>query len=109
MWLSLQIGIATVICVVCAARHSVCESQPSQGMEPWRSKDLPTDEAKHHIEEIDSERHVYTVIHGGTVDGCRCRSPVGAYGGFMQTWESNRAVRLENVGKTDVVNSCRTT
>ena len=104
MWLSWQIGVVAVICVVCAARHSVCESQPSRGMEPWRFKDLPTDEAKHHVEEIDSARHVYTVIHGGTVDGRSCRSPAGAYGGFMQTWESNRAVRLENVGQTDVVN-----
>ena len=104
MWLSWQIGVVAVICVVCAARHSVCESQSSKGMQPWRSKDLPTDEAKHHIEEISSAKHVYTVIHDGTVDGRSCRSPVGAYGGFIQTWESNRAVRLENVGQTDVVN-----
>ena len=42
------------------------------------------------------------------MDGANCRSPVGV--GMMdgpaikQTWESNRAVRLENVGETDVVN-----
>ena len=42
------------------------------------------------------------------MDGTNCRSPVGV--GMMdgpaieQTWESNRAVRLENVGETDVVN-----
>src|SRR5207244_1045405 len=44
----------------------------------------------------------------GTMDGANCRSPLGV--GMMdgppieQTWESNRAVRLENVGETDVVN-----
>jgi len=73
-------------------------------MEPWTSRNLPTDESNHHVEEISSARHVYTVIHGGTVDGRSCRSPVGAYGGFIQTWESNRAVRLENAGQTDVIN-----
>ena len=42
------------------------------------------------------------------MDGTNCRSPIGV--GMMdgpaieQTWESNRAVRLENVGETDVVN-----
>jgi len=42
------------------------------------------------------------------MDGANCRSPLGV--GMMdgpaiqKTWESNRAVRLENVGETDVVN-----
>jgi hypothetical protein len=42
------------------------------------------------------------------MDGTNCRSPLGV--GMMdgpaiqQAWESNRAVRLENVGTTDVVN-----
>ena len=42
------------------------------------------------------------------MDGTNCRSPIGV--GMMdgpaikQTWESNRAVRMENVGATDVVN-----
>src|SRR5438094_6686557 len=42
------------------------------------------------------------------MDGANCRSPMGV--GMMdgpaieQTWESNRAVRLENVGDTDVIN-----
>ena len=40
------------------------------------------------------------------MDGVNCRSPLGV--GMMdgpaieQTWESNRAVRLENTGDTDV-------
>jgi hypothetical protein len=42
------------------------------------------------------------------MDGENCRSPLGV--GMMdgpaikQTWESNRAVRLENVGETDILN-----
>ena len=39
------------------------------------------------------------------MDGSNCRSPVGgSFGVWSQSWESNRAVRLENVGDTDVVN-----
>src|SRR3989442_10253612 len=42
------------------------------------------------------------------MDGRNCRSPMGCgiarEGALLQKWESNRAVRLENVGETDVVN-----
>lgn len=75
---------------------------------PWSANHHPTDVAKRHVEEIVSARKVYTVRQGGTMDGTNCRSPlsVGMMDGppVEQTWESNRAVRLENVGDTDVVN-----
>jgi hypothetical protein len=39
------------------------------------------------------------------MDGTNCRSPIGgSFGVWTQTWESNRAVRMENVGATDVIN-----
>ena len=42
------------------------------------------------------------------MDGRSCRTPMGCgmarEGAFYQTWESNRSVRMENVGETDVVN-----
>ena len=38
------------------------------------------------------------------MDGRNCRSPQGVWQPFEQTWESNRSVRMENVGATDVVN-----
>jgi hypothetical protein len=39
------------------------------------------------------------------MDGTNCRSPVGgSFGVWAQNWESNRAVRMENVGATDVIN-----
>ncbi len=68
----------------------------------------PPDEHKRHVEEISSGKHAYSVRQGGTMDGTNCRTPLGV--GMMdgpaieQTWESNRAVRLENAGETDVVN-----
>jgi hypothetical protein len=75
---------------------------------PWGSNRQPTDAPKRHIEEIVTGRHAYVIRQGGTMDGTNCRSPLGV--GMMegpaieQAWESNRAVRLENTGETDVVN-----
>lgn len=74
-------------------------------LEPWASRSHPQDVARRHVQEIRSARETYRVMHGGTMDGTNCRAPVG--GGFAiwdQAWESNRAVRLENVGETDLVN-----
>jgi len=81
---------------------------PVQPHAPWGTNHHPTDVPKRHVEPVSAGRHAYTVQHGGTMDGTNCRSPIGV--GMMdgpaikQTWESNRAVRLENVGATDVVN-----
>jgi hypothetical protein len=80
----------------------------SATLAPCGTSTHPTDAAKHHVEKIAVGRHVYVVRQGGTMDGANCRSPIGV--GMMegpaieQTWESNRAVRLENTGETDVIN-----
>ena len=77
-------------------------------LKPWSTNTHPTDVAKSHVEEITTGLHKYTVVQGGTMDGRNCRSPMGCgiarEGAFLQTWESNRSVRMENVGQTDVVN-----
>src|SRR5262245_21818802 len=78
---------------------------PEGAREPWASKGHPQDVAKHHVEDVASARHQYAVTQGGTMDGTSCRSPVGGgFGIWEQSWESNRAVRLENVGTTDAIN-----
>ncbi len=75
---------------------------------PWGLRQHPSDAPKRHVEEIGAGKHAYVVRQGGTMDGTNCRSPIGV--GMMdgpaieQVWESNRTVRLENVGDTDVVN-----
>jgi hypothetical protein len=74
-----------------------------------RSTDThPTDVVKSHKEEINEGVHKYTVFQGGTMDGRNCRMPMGCgiarEGAFLQTWESNRSVRMENVGETDIIN-----
>ena len=62
---------------------------------------------KSHVENIDTGERKYTVVHGGTMDGTNCRSPMGCgmnrEGAIEQTWQSNRAVRMENIGQNDVV------
>ena len=77
-------------------------------LKPWSANTDPTDVEKSHVEEITAGQHKYTVIQSGTMDGRNCRSPMGCgmsrEGAFVQTWESNRSVRMENVGQTDIVN-----
>jgi hypothetical protein len=66
---------------------------------------LTQDVDRRHVEEIRGGRREYVVLQGGTMDGDSCRSPVGGgFGVWEQSWESNRALRLENVGETDVIN-----
>src|SRR6185295_14754022 len=75
---------------------------------PWGANKHATDTPKQHKEEVTGAKQAYTVTQGGTMDGRNCRSPLGVgmsrEGAIEQTWESNRAVRMENVGDTDVVN-----
>src|SRR5262245_13122659 len=76
-------------------------------LEPWASKAQPGDVTKSHVENISAGEHKYIVVHGGTMDGTNSRSPMGCgmnrEGAIEQTWQSNRAVRMENVGRTDLV------
>lgn len=71
---------------------------------PWASNHHPTDVARRHVQEVDAATVDYDVAQGGTMDGRNCRSPQGVWEPFEQTWESNRSVRMENVGETVVVN-----
>jgi hypothetical protein len=77
-------------------------------LQPWASKARPGDVAKRHVEDVTQAEHAYTVVHGGTVDGECCRTPMGCginrEGVIDQSWQSNRAVRMENVGQTDLIN-----
>jgi len=77
-------------------------------LKPWASNTDPSDVPKSHVELITQADHGYTVVQGGTMDGRNCRSPMGCgmsrEGAMLQTWESNRSVRMENVGETDVIN-----
>ena len=101
-----SLGIAALVLVAMAG----CREKPGrnsirvESLEPWRSETHLTDVAKRHVEEISTGTHRFVIIQGGTVDGENCRTPQGSWDPMAQTWESNRAVRMENVGETDVVN-----
>ena len=73
-------------------------------MAPWAADQHPSDVAKRHVQEISAGQTEYNVVQRGTMDGRNCRSPQGVWQPFEQTWESNRSVRMENIGGTDVVN-----
>jgi hypothetical protein len=77
-------------------------------LEPWASNTDTSDAPKRHVEEVGTGRHEYAVVQGGSMDGRNCCSPMSVgmnmEGAFEQTWESNRLVRMENVGTTDVIN-----
>jgi hypothetical protein len=84
------------------------EAAPSKFVFPWGMNTDPTDVPKSYVQKITKGTQKYKVLQGGTMDGRNCRTPMGvgmnSEGAFFQTWESNRSVRMENVGDTDVVN-----
>jgi hypothetical protein len=105
-----RIGVAvSLIAWLCVARPAAGADKPAaapreEALEPWASNRHPTDIPRRHMEEIATARQEYRVTHGGTMDGTNCRSPIGgSFGVWDQTWESNRAMRMENVGDTDVI------
>lgn len=104
-WISFR-GFFLLALVLPAIDSRLLAASPA--LKPWDTKSHPSDVAKSHVQEVSTGRHQYTVVQGGTMDGRNCRSPMGCgierEGAYVQAWESNRAVRMENVGETDVVN-----
>jgi hypothetical protein len=94
-------------CPAFAADKPAVASGSGNTLEPWASKALPSDVARSHVETITAGDYKYIVVHGGTMDGTNCRTPMGTgmnrEGAIEQSWQSNRAVRMENVGQTDIV------
>ena len=93
---------AVAAAIACGGRvHKHCAEE----LAPWKSNRHPTDVPRRHVQEKCGRARVeIRVVQGGTMDGRNCRSPQGVWTPFEQTWESNRSVRMENVGETDVVN-----
>jgi hypothetical protein len=83
---------------------SLLVAATDDSLAPWSANHHPTDVAKQETHEITAGRAEYTVVQGGTMDGRNCRSPQGVWEPFQQTWDSNRSVRIENVGHADLVN-----
>lgn len=73
-------------------------------LSPWSANRHASDVPMRDVREIADHQATYVVAQGGTMDGRNCRSPQGVWEPFRQTWESNRSVRIENVGTSDLVN-----
>ncbi len=106
-----------IVLALLAASITLAEAPSTPGsvvndaLQPWSTNTHATDVAKSHVEEITTSMGAtrkYTVFQGGTMDGRNCRSPMGCgiarEGALIQAWESNRSVRMENVGDTDIIN-----
>jgi hypothetical protein len=95
-----------LVAVAIRAQGGSAAAQPPDGagLEPWASNHDKTDVARRHVQDITRGREEYAITQGGTMDGENCRLPFGVFEGAQLDWESNRVVRIENVGQTDVVN-----
>jgi hypothetical protein len=102
--------LTAVVALLAVGGQGICRAESDRGLwlQPWASNNDPTDVPKQHVEEVTSGQQTYTIVQRGTMDGRNCRSPMSVgmnvEGAFEQTWESNRLVRMENVGESDVIN-----
>ncbi len=101
-------GIEIVIVSALLAGHPALIAGADNALRPWSTDTHSSDVKRMHVEEITSGRHRYKVTQAGTMDGRNCRLPMGCgiarEGALLQTWDSNREVRMENVGENDLVN-----
>jgi len=81
------------------------KTSPTEALEPWASNRHPKDVPGRHTQVVTTAKQHYRVQARRTMDGSNCRSPLGgSFGIWSQSWESNRSVRMENTGTTDVIN-----
>ncbi|NQT82575.1 hypothetical protein HQ563_06105 [bacterium] len=92
--------------VACTMLFSVAGFTPlAKGeFEPWASNTDPTDVPKSHVQDVTTSPFTYNIAQGGTMDGKMCTTLPGVWEPYEQTWESNRSIRMENVGSANVIN-----
>ena len=71
---------------------------------PGHPTPIPRTSRKSHVQEVTTAPCTYHITQGGTMDGKMCTTLPGVWQPYEQTWESNRSVRMENVGATNVHN-----
>ncbi len=90
--------ICVVLCLLAASSPAATIGPPKRPYQD-REDDRPCE----HTEAITEGRHSYSVPFRGTIDGTMTRMPVG-YAAFVQGWQPNRSVKIENVGQSNVRN-----
>jgi hypothetical protein len=98
--------MSTLLVLVVAAVSAGAGAQDA--LKPWADNKHPSDVERRHAEEITAAPHKYKVVQGGMMDGRSCRLHMGCgiarEVALVQSWDSNRSVRMENIGQTDVIN-----
>src|SRR6476619_8133827 len=89
LWMT---ALAAMLSLACAAM--VANAQ----IEPWASRSDPRDVPRTFVQEVTGAPFTYGITQGGTVDGKMCTTLPGVWESYEQTWESNRTLRMENVG-----------
>jgi hypothetical protein len=88
-------GIFSVTC---------CTALPIRAGQPWASDIDTSDVPRSHVQDVTTSPFTYGITQGGTMDGKMCTTLPGVWEPYEQTWESNRSIRMENVGSADVIN-----
>ncbi len=92
---------ALAICLTCCLALDALGAVIGEPKKPYA--DRPDDKPCEHVEPIQQSPWSYEIEFRGTVDGAMTRMPIG-YGAFVQGWQPNRSVLIENVGDSDVHN-----
>ena len=87
-----------LVCLLASGALAAVIGEPKKPYE-----DRPDDKPCEHREEVNQSPWAYRIELRGTVDGTMTRMPIG-YSAFVQGWQPNRSVLIENVGSTDVRN-----
>ena len=85
-------------CLLTAALVAAVQGTPKK---PY--VDLPDDKPREQVEPILQSPGQYEIQMGGMIDGAMTRMPIG-YAAFVQGWQPNRSVLIENVGTSNVEN-----
>ena len=93
--------VLTILLLLSCLATTVAAAVVGEPKKPYL--DLPDDEPCVRVEQIGESPFNYEIEFHGTVDGTMTRMPVG-YAAYVQGWQPNRSLLIENLGKTDVRN-----
>src|SRR5579871_4831108 len=94
------VRVACMVFLSVACFAAIANGQNQPGTPKADARDVP----RTFVQEITGAPFPYNVKQGGTMDGKMCTTLPGVWETYEQTWESNRSLRMENVGATDVIN-----
>jgi len=94
-------AISTAVCLACILAAQASAAVLGEAKRPYQ--DRADDKPCRRVVLIDKSPFSYEIEFRGTVDGTMTRMPI-SYGAYVQGWQPNRSLLVENVGRTDVQN-----